>query len=337
MIKEYLERLATKNRTGNQPYKNRRLGIALKIISGVTVVAVLLPCIYLAFTYGDIPAILFLAVVFFIFSPIIGLWHYGESLMAQRGEDLLKDIKQDYVFFLRSFDKENDLTNPWETKLIDILDVGQCSIAIGKPKELYQTLGAPRVYYTDEEWKSHAAELMEKSNLVVIRIGKTQGLLWEVHEAISKCPPEKLLLFHPFQQTFNYADEEEYNFFAKSTATLFTKPMPPFPRMAKYAILIGFQSDGQPYILEPERRYRFFEKIFGSGEDWRMENLYFLSVTNSLREQLHHKKDTRLYWECCNVVHNFSTEILLVVMVIVMAIGLVAFLIWTLITKLGGF
>jgi hypothetical protein len=333
MIKEYLERFAAKNRAGNLPYKNRRLGIALKIISGVTVVAIFLPAGYLAFTYGDIPAILFLFVGFLIFSPIIGLWDYGESMLAQRGEDLLKAVKQGFVLFLRSFDKEDSLTNEWETKLIDILDVGKRSIAIGKPNELFQTLGAPRVYYTDDDWKSQAVELIEKSNLVVIRIGKTQGLLWEVSEAISKCAPEKLLLFHPFRPHFDYADEEEYNFFVKSTAALFIKPIPPFPRMAKYAILIGFKADGQPYLLEPEGRYRFFEKIFGGDEDWKLEDLYFLSVTQNLREQLHNKKDTRLYWECYSVVSRFNKVILLVVI----AIGLVAFLIWTLITKLGGF
>ncbi len=46
MIKAYLNRLAAQHKTTNQPYKNKRLGIALKIISGISFALILGPLIF---------------------------------------------------------------------------------------------------------------------------------------------------------------------------------------------------------------------------------------------------------------------------------------------------
>ncbi len=67
-------------------------------------------------------------------------------------------------------------------------------IAIGDPKEQVPTLGAARLYLSDERWRAAAHELIERAQLVVITLGVSDGVSWELQEIARRVDPERVLL-----------------------------------------------------------------------------------------------------------------------------------------------
>jgi hypothetical protein len=70
-------------------------------------------------------------------------------------------------------------------------------VAIGDPKESLPDLGATRIYVGDGDWQARVFELMASARLVVLRVSSTTGVRWELQQAVSRLPPERLLLFVP--------------------------------------------------------------------------------------------------------------------------------------------
>jgi hypothetical protein len=88
--------------------------------------------------------------------------------------------------------------NPWEGGLASAFQkVGEL-IAIGKPGEKLATLGASRLYVTDDQWQEKVLEMVKKSELVVWTYGDTEGLRWEIARLVEIVPPEKLVIAMPF-------------------------------------------------------------------------------------------------------------------------------------------
>ena len=67
-------------------------------------------------------------------------------------------------------------------------------IAIGKPGEKLPELGAARTYVNDDQWQDVIAQEMARAALVVLRVGETEGLSWEVRTATQQVKPERLVL-----------------------------------------------------------------------------------------------------------------------------------------------
>jgi hypothetical protein len=70
-------------------------------------------------------------------------------------------------------------------------------VAIGRPGETLPPLGAARDYVRDDEWKNKVAEYMRSAAWVVMIIGKTAGLEWEVQHARAEGAVGKLILIIP--------------------------------------------------------------------------------------------------------------------------------------------
>lgn len=67
-------------------------------------------------------------------------------------------------------------------------------IAIGKPGEPLPELGAARLYVAHDKWQERVIELMRQARLVVIRIGSSPGVLWEIEQALATVPRQRLVL-----------------------------------------------------------------------------------------------------------------------------------------------
>lgn len=67
-------------------------------------------------------------------------------------------------------------------------------IAIGKPGEPLPELGAARVYVAHDAWQQEVLRLMRSAALVVVRVGASPGVLWEIEQALSVLPRERLVL-----------------------------------------------------------------------------------------------------------------------------------------------
>jgi hypothetical protein len=78
-------------------------------------------------------------------------------------------------------------------------------VALRRPDESLPELGAVRLAANDGSWRQTVQLLMRRSQLVVIRFGRSEGLIWELKEAVSCVSPEKLLILVP--QTRRAYDE----------------------------------------------------------------------------------------------------------------------------------
>jgi TM2 domain len=67
-------------------------------------------------------------------------------------------------------------------------------VAIGKPGEALPELGAARLYVGHDEWQAKVHSLMQVAGLVVMRVGSTPGVAWEVEQALRQFPKQRLLL-----------------------------------------------------------------------------------------------------------------------------------------------
>jgi hypothetical protein len=197
---------------------------------------------------------------------------------------ILKKDSRPPVIYLRSFC--NDITTGFvlnhlnfvettkseEEQLAKVLnDIGPF-IAIGKPGEVLPTLGAARWYVEDKNWKDNIINKLQIAKLVVIRIGATKGLIWEIQETIKQVKYSNILLLVP-NDRFQYED------FLTVTKGLFKYNLPSYPisknLMPDYRTIRGFiyfsedgtaiYKDFKPPPLFLSRKYEDLVPIFKLG------------------------------------------------------------------------
>ena len=88
--------------------------------------------------------------------------------------------------------------------------------AIGDPNCVLQPNGAERFYITDEHWKDAVKDMMRRSKLIILRIGQTDGTLWELQKLID--------LEYVNKTIFIVYTKEDYEWF-KETAPISLKPL----------------------------------------------------------------------------------------------------------------
>jgi hypothetical protein len=77
-------------------------------------------------------------------------------------------------------------------------------IAIGRPGEKVVPGGAARLYVGLDEWQAKVMELLPRAQLVLLQPEETEGVWWEIMQAIRALPPEKTLFC-----LVNYADNQQ--------------------------------------------------------------------------------------------------------------------------------
>ncbi|MBV9890126.1 MAG: TM2 domain-containing protein [Rhizobacter sp.] len=80
-----------------------------------------------------------------------------------------------------------------EQEMATILGAIGPVVAIGKPGEPLPELGAARLYVADDAWQAKVRELMRMARLVVLRIGASPGLIWEIEQALVLVPRQRLV------------------------------------------------------------------------------------------------------------------------------------------------
>lgn len=101
------------------------------------------------------------------------------------------------VIYLRSFNDDEqfksnngsglhfDNKQTFEQSLVTELRQYGPVYAIGRPGEPLPPLGAARMYVRETDWKNRVQQLIGTSRLIVVVLGKTEGLGWEI-STISK-------------------------------------------------------------------------------------------------------------------------------------------------------
>jgi hypothetical protein len=110
------------------------------------------------------------------------------------------------VLLLRSFTDE-ELADPrpldffqrrYEERLTRALERLGPVICVGRPGDPLGFGGAARLYVSDEHWRQAVHHLMGRALAVVIVVGPTAGLWWEIVTALKAVEPRRLLFFFPY-------------------------------------------------------------------------------------------------------------------------------------------
>ncbi len=66
-------------------------------------------------------------------------------------------------------------------------------IAIGKPGEPLPELGAARLYVDHAQWQQTVRQLLQRAALVVVRVGASAGVQWEVENTLATLPRRRIV------------------------------------------------------------------------------------------------------------------------------------------------
>ena len=184
-------------------------------------------------------------ILFVVGSICFGL---GKVIQLPSADKLMADDKRSCVLYLRSFEfdtvaSENHvallpLPDPTMAGVAAILrnknyeetlskvfsEIGPC-IAVGKPGFEAQVPGFSRKPLSMETWQTEVQRLMQEAALVVICSGNTEGVLWELQEAKSIVPLERLLIL---------ITRDTSQAWWKRAQEIFDHKLPEFPRYPPY-------------------------------------------------------------------------------------------------------
>ncbi len=141
------------------------------------------------------------------------LWRRTQRMEAPDAAEAMAADQRPPILYLRSFADDGAValeegkdwfsrakiaalvqpTTP-EQELAAILSTVGPLIAIGRPGESWPELGAARLYVPDDQWQARVLALMDQAGLVVLRLGNSLGLRWEVEQALDRLPRQRLVL-----------------------------------------------------------------------------------------------------------------------------------------------
>ena len=129
------------------------------------------------------------------------------------GGEMMKNDSRPFVLFLRSFlnDEikmkaraangriwpENWVKITFEEVVTDHVWRYGPVLAIGKPGDKLPPLGAARQYEPNETWQQTVEQLMAKASMVVVVVGRTEGVVWEIEKLVMLKLTSKLVLLFP--------------------------------------------------------------------------------------------------------------------------------------------
>jgi hypothetical protein len=70
-------------------------------------------------------------------------------------------------------------------------------VAIGEPGERLPDLGAARAYFSDDEWQAAVLDWIGRARTIVMIVGKTRWVTWELRQVIASGKLDRLVLLLP--------------------------------------------------------------------------------------------------------------------------------------------
>jgi hypothetical protein len=116
-------------------------------------------------------------------------------------------------------------------------------IAIGEPGEKLSPLGAARIYVEGDNWQKVVEELVERSQLVILRAGRTPGFWWELEHLVKSCDPRKVVIYLPERDRGGL-----YQHLREKSVGLLPRPLPDHTAAAMF---LGFGPGWEPRLLQP--------------------------------------------------------------------------------------
>ncbi|HET9566882.1 MAG TPA: hypothetical protein VFP16_00880 [Vicinamibacterales bacterium] len=153
-------------------------------------------------------------------------------------------------------------------------------VAIGRPGERLQPLGASRDYLTDSDWQRAVTTTIEDAALLVFVLGDSENLLWEFRKAIETHGKRRtLIIVPPLRDRTDLA--RRWSGFVRASADLLRAGLPgQLP--ARSVLAIAFAGDDAVMIVSDERP-RSRAILLRSRSDYR---LVFRLFGRLLREDI---------------------------------------------------
>lgn len=142
--------------------------------------------------------------------------HFFENFFSPIYTPKIIDKLELFSVYLRPFDI--DYLNNSEYRIIKKSNKIFQTFAIANPSILIQNINASRIFANDKEWKSAVSALLEKSQFNIIRVGVTDGCIWELNQIIDYNYCHKTI--------FLFKKREEYNLLCSTLHNLGYGGMP---------------------------------------------------------------------------------------------------------------
>jgi hypothetical protein len=140
-----------------------------------------------------------------------GALHWGRILCNAARRSLADDEIPKVILFrsfqddARSFPRfDHDLLRPLplDDDSFEATLLKECSPlgtrgAIGNPREKLPPTGAIRGYFSDDTWKAQAIRYIDGCENIVVILGPTENLAWELEQIVKRKAAKKLLLVMP--------------------------------------------------------------------------------------------------------------------------------------------
>ena len=180
---------------------------------------------------------------------------------------VFKDIKHlnNFCLYLRSFNTDRNK----QEKLICRITRHLFPIyAIGDPNSILQPNGAERIYVTDTHWKEAVEDLMTRCKLILMKVGQTDGTLWELNKLFEAGYASKTI--------FIVYTKEDYNWFLEH-----------FPNISKSISLNTNDLGIYPYSFFVTENSCYYKRIKTKGDFKDFLNLYLTHhpILNQAYEQ----------------------------------------------------
>jgi hypothetical protein len=170
---------------------------------------------------------------------------------SRPADELLAPSGRPPVLYLRKFDEDDEA---WEERMARSLSRVGPLVAIGDPRDRLPPPGAARLYAIEGDWQTKVSALIERSALVALKAGDTEGIRWEVEQVLSRVPPSRVLLFLPMSRlNKKRVDQDRYRAFLEVAGHLFPRPLPDVPDLGD---VIYFGDDWTPRLVASWRSAR---------------------------------------------------------------------------------
>ena len=254
------------------PRTSASAGRRLKFTAVGIVVALFVIPLFLHLSTGWLIAAMFVSILITV--GVIQMFLRARKFTVASAEEVLTADPRSPVIYMRSFKDDAAASTPvmsgppgWavlfpkelvteEELVARILNDFGPMVTIGKPGESLRELGAARMYVSEQEWHEKVAALMQSAKVVVLRLGQTEGLWWELEQAIGKMRPEQLLVFVP-----RVGDKAAREAIRRRAEALFPRPLPEFTRSESRVAGVGslrgilyFDPDWTAHYIDLTRR-----------------------------------------------------------------------------------
>lgn len=249
-----------------KPKQSKPLGWLLIVAAGVFMIGSAILLLLLPLRGSLAGAIQGVGTPVLLFVGII-LINYGRKKKASLAEEVLAKDNRPPIIYFRPFYIDGRpisgfaaLKKTYEERLSKALHPLGPFIAIGMPKERTPELGAARMYLDDELWQAEVQTLVEKAALIILHLGVSEGILWELQNVITVVKPQQIILGIPMNKRGTALDVQTYNEVCEMISTTLSLPSPENVGKARF---ICFDIDWNPILLKPDKKLIVKDLIVG--------------------------------------------------------------------------